>query len=238
MRIYLDIPNKYQIMLQEPATPFMIGICDFNDQINFYLIFIFVFISFLLIFRICSNRAIIWNKWNNHSTLIEFIWTLIPAIILIFIAIPSFQLLYALDEIFEPQISVKIKGAQWYWNYEISDIDGKNINFDSYTLSLDDINQDSPFRLLNVDNPLFLPIHTPIRLLITAEDVIHSFTIPSFGIKVDAIPGRLNSSSLFLLRPGLFFGQCSELCGQSHYNMSIVICALPISPFLSWLASF
>ena len=159
---------------------------------------------------------------------------LFPAFILIIIAIPSFKLLYALDEIITPEITVKIKGAQWYWNYEISDIENININFDSYTLTLDDL-EEGQFRLLDVDNRLILPILTPIRLLITAEDVIHSFTIPSFGIKTDAVPGRLNHSSLFILREGVFYGQCSELCGKSHYNMSIVIEAVKKLNYINWL---
>ena len=114
--------------------------------------------------------------------IIEFIWTILPAFILIIIAIPSFKLLYALDEIISPEITVKIKGAQWYWNYEISDIENININFDSYTVNTEDL-EEGQFRLLDVDNQLILPILTPIRLLITAEDVIHSFAVPSFGIK-------------------------------------------------------
>lgn len=234
-KIYNDVPEQYQIMLQEPATPYMIGIADLNDRINFYLILIFCFVTYYLIRRLVTNRAIIWIKYFNHSTIIEFIWTILPAIFLIIIAIPSFQLLYALDEIITPEVTVKIKGAQWFWSYEISDIENLNINFDSYTLATDDLNEDKPFRLLDVDNQLFLPIFTPIRLLITAEDVIHSFAIPSFGLKSDAIPGRINSSSLYILRPGLFYGQCSELCGQSHYNMSIVVNAVPKSSYLHWL---
>jgi cytochrome c oxidase subunit 2 len=235
MLIYCDIGENFQILFQDPATPYMIGINELHDKINYYLIIIITIVSYFIIIRIISNRGNINIKYLNHSIIIEFIWTIFPAIILIIIAIPSFKLLYALDEIISPEITIKIKGAQWYWNYEISDIENNNINFDSYTLTLDDL-EEGQFRLLDVDNRLILPILTPIRLLITAEDVIHSFTIPSFGLKTDAVPGRLNSSSLFLLREGVFYGQCSELCGKSHYNMSIVIEGVKKETSLNWLS--
>jgi len=235
MLIYCDIGENFQILFQDPATPYMIGINELHDKINYYLIIIITIVSYFIIIRIISNRGNINIKYLNHSMIIEFIWTIFPAIILIIIAIPSFKLLYALDEIISPEITIKIKGAQWYWNYEISDIENNNINFDSYTLTLDDL-EEGQFRLLDVDNRLILPILTPIRLLITAEDVIHSFTIPSFGLKTDAVPGRLNSSSLFLLREGMFYGQCSELCGKSHYNMSIVIEGVKKEKYLNWLS--
>ena len=237
MKINCDIGENYQILFQDPATPYMIGINELHDKINYYLIIIITIVSYFIIKRINSYRGNIFIKYFNHSMIIEFFWTILPAFILIIIAIPSFKLLYALDEIITPEISIKIKGAQWYWNYEISDIENLNVNFDSYTLNIDDL-EEGQLRLLDVDNRLLLPILTPIRLLITAEDVIHSFAIPSFGIKTDAVPGRLNSSSLFILREGIYYGQCSELCGKSHYNMSIVIEAVNKQKYLNWLYTF
>lgn len=216
----------------------MIGLYEFHDLLNFIIFFIFTFVTYIIIRRIIGNRGINEIRNKNHSTQLEIIWTIIPAIILIIIAIPSFKLLYALDEIIPIEMTVKIKGAQWYWNYEISDIENININYDSYTMTEIDLNDEYPFRLLDVDNRLYLPIYTPIRLLYTSEDVIHSFTIPSFGIKTDCIPGRINTNNIVILRPGVFYGQCSELCGQSHYNMSIVIESLPKSSFYLWLSSF
>ena len=236
MKVNCDVGENYQIIFQDPATPYMIGINELHDKINYYLIIIITIVSYFIINRIISNRGNNFLKYFNHSMIIEFFWTILPAFILIIIAIPSFKLLYALDEIVSPEVTIKIKGAQWYWNYEISDIENKNINFDSYTIGEEEL-EEGQLRLLEVDNKLLLPILTPIRLLITAEDVIHSFTIPSFGIKTDAVPGRLNSSSLFILREGLYFGQCSELCGKSHYNMSIVIEGVNKLKYLNWLYS-
>lgn len=233
-KIYCDVSEEFQIMFQEPATPYMIGITDLHNKINYYLIIILIFVIYFIFNRIFTNRGAILIKYINHSMLIEFIWTLLPALILIIIAIPSFKLLYALDEIIQPEVTVKVKGAQWYWSYEISDIDGLNLFIDSYTLGEEDL-IDGQLRLLDVDNRLYLPILTPIRLLITADDVIHSFAIPSFGLKIDAVPGRLNSNNLYILREGVYYGQCSELCGQSHYNMSIVIQAVPKHDYLNWL---
>ena len=236
-KLYCDVSEEFQVMFQDPATPYMIGITDLHDKINYYLIIILIFVIYFIFNRILTTRGAVLIKYINHSIIIEFIWTLLPAIILIIIAIPSFKLLYALDEIIQPEVTVKVKGAQWFWSYEISDIDGLNVSLDSYTLGEDDLT-DGQLRLLDVDNRLVLPILTPIRLLITAEDVIHSFAIPSFGLKIDAVPGRLNSNSLFILREGVYYGQCSELCGQSHYNMSIVVQAVSKQDYLNWLLSF
>jgi cytochrome c oxidase subunit 2 len=176
-----------------------------------------------------------YNKYMTHNVLLEIVWTLLPSIILIIIAIPSFKLLYAQDEIINPIITVKAIGQQWYWSYEISGEEG-DISFDSYAISDSDLNL-GHIRLLDVDNPLYLPILSPIRLLTTSIDVIHSFALPSFGIKIDAIPGRINHAFLYILREGIYYGQCSELCGQLHYNMPIVIKAVSPLSYLSWLSS-
>ncbi len=223
--------------MQEPASPIMAGIVDFHDNLLYYLIMIFIFVTYIIAYIVWgTNRGAINLKYSNHSTTLELFWTILPAVILVIIAIPSFKLLYTLDEIVKPAVTLKVKGNQWFWSYEISDIEGLDISFDSYTKSDDDLST-GDLRLLDVDNRVFLPIHTPIRILITAEDVLHSFAVPSLGIKMDAIPGRLNHFPLYLLRPGLFFGQCSELCGSAHYNMSIVIQAVSPKDYIHWLLS-
>lgn len=237
IRVYNDVAENYQIMMQEPASPIMAGIVDFHDNMLHYLIVILAMVSYLLAARLFTSRGAIGLKYLNHSTILELVWTIIPAMILVLIAIPSFKLLYSLDEIVKPAVTLKVKGNQWFWSYEISDIEGLDVSFDSYTKSDDDL-LPGELRLLDVDNRVLLPIKTPIRLLITAEDVLHSFAVPSLGVKMDAIPGRLNHTPLYILRPGVYYGQCSELCGTAHYNMSIVIEGVSQSDYINWLLSF
>jgi cytochrome c oxidase subunit 2 len=241
-KLYLDIGENYALSFQSEASPISIGIVDLHNKIMYVLIIIFIIVSYLLLKIINSkynylNRIKFFN--HNQTRILEFIWTIIPAFILIIIAIPSFKLLYSLEneDWITPNLTIKITGYQWYWNYELSDIKNININFDSYTKMDDDLSF-GDFRLLDVDNLLYLPIHTPIRLLITSQDVIHSFFIPSFGIKLDAIPGRINSTSLYILREGLFTGQCAELCGDNHSNMSILIKGTKLKLFNEWLITF
>jgi cytochrome c oxidase subunit 2 len=239
IRVYNDAPSNWQLGFQEEATPVQAGIIDFHNKAMYYLIFIFVIVTYFIIVRVYSDRSINWLRGFTHSSIIEFIWTIIPGIILVVIGIPSLKLLYALDDIAHPLVTLKATGAQWYWTYGIHDIDGLDVNFDSYTLNDEDLSSDTGLlRLLDVDNPIYLPILTPVRLLISGQDVIHSFFIPSLGIKLDAIPGRINHTSLYLLRPGVYYGQCTELCGQSHHKMSIVLHAVDTPSYLSWLSSF
>lgn len=233
-KIYCDLGENKQFFFNDPSSFYMIGIDSFHDFINTFLLSIFFFVSFILLFIIYFSNGTSLLKYFSHSFFLEFFWTIFPALILISLAFPSFKLLFALDEPIEPEFSVKIKGNQWFWSYEISDFDQLLLNFDSYTLN-DDLLSPGLFRLLDVDNPLILPSLTPIRFLITSNDVIHSFAVPSLGIKLDAINGRINSCNTYILRNGLFYGQCSELCGTSHYNMSIVIHAVPYSDFIQFL---
>jgi len=238
--LYLDICEKAQIGFQEEASINMIGIRDLHDSIMYYIIIIVSIVTYILIklmLDMNSNFKSLVNKYLTHSTLVEVIWTFLPALILVFIAIPTFKLLYSLDELLKPLLTLKVIGNQWFWNYSISDFDGININFDSYLIPESDLLL-GQLRLLDVDNRVYLPILTPIRIITTSDDVIHSFAIPSLGIKIDAIPGRLNQSSLFLLREGTFFGQCSELCGIQHAYMPIVIEGVSNTKFFAWLFSF
>lgn len=208
---------------KEESTDIMIGIRDLHDNIIFYLIMIFIFVFYLMIY-ILFNKNEHKSIDMNHNNLLEFIWTITPGIILILIGIPSFKLLYNMNEVLNPVITLKIIGSQWYWNYSIL-----NYNFSSY------MNEEYKlFKFLETDNPLYLPILTPIRIIITSTDVIHSWAVPSFGIKVDSIPGRLNQSLLYILKPGIYFGQCSELCGLGHAYMPIEIHAVDNYNFYYW----
>lgn len=167
--------------------------------------------------------------------MIELIWTITPIIILILIAIPSIKILYLTDEIFNNKITIKSMGHQWYWSYEYSDF--LNIEFDSFIIPSNQLNP-KEFRLLDTDNRCILPFNYPIRILTTSIDVIHSWTIPSLGIKIDSTPGRLNQSLIYIYRPGLYFGQCSEICGTNHRFIPIVIESTNFLNFKNWLKSF
>lgn len=232
IRVYNDIPRNNQLYFQEEATSVSGGIIDLHNKAMYYIIIIAIMVTYLVI--ILSKNKISYNRKRNHSTLIELIWTITPGIILIIIGIPSLKLLYAIEDQIDPVLTLKVIGHQWYWSYEINDIEDLSYNFDSYSI----LDSETPyFRLLDVDNPVILPILQPIRLLITSTDVIHSFFVPSLGIKVDSIPGRLNHSSLFLLRPGTFYGQCTELCGNAHAQMSIVIKGVEYKEYIEYIKS-
>lgn len=193
------------------------------------LIFITLLI-FFIIFIIINNKFI--NRFLLQGHSIELIWTITPIIILIFIAIPSIKILYLTDEIFNNKITIKSIGHQWYWRYEYSDF--LNIEFDSFIIPSNEL-KISEFRLLDVDNRCILPFNYPIRILTTSMDVIHAWTVPSLGIKIDSTPGRLNQSILIIHRPGLYFGQCSEICGINHRFIPIVIESTNFFNFKNWL---
>nr|YP_009472871.1 cytochrome c oxidase subunit II [Melophagus ovinus]ART65744.1 cytochrome c oxidase subunit II [Melophagus ovinus]AWB97137.1 cytochrome c oxidase subunit II [Melophagus ovinus] len=217
--------------LQNSASPLMEQLIFFHDHTLMILIMITTMVSYLM-FMLFFNKLI--NRFLLHGQIIEIIWTIIPAIILLFIAFPSLRLLYLLDEINEPMISIKAIGHQWYWKYEYSDF--KNIEFDSYMIPINELPTNG-FRLLDVDNRMIIPMNVQIRILVTATDVIHSWTIPSLGIKMDATPGRLNQTNFMINRPGLFFGQCSEICGTNHSFMPIVIESITTNFFIKWINS-
>uniref|UniRef100_A0AB38ZLG4 Cytochrome c oxidase subunit 2 n=1 Tax=Latuspina sp. TaxID=3138292 RepID=A0AB38ZLG4_9HYME len=213
--------------LQDAASPMMDWMIQFHDYSLMINLLIMLTIIYLMI-SIMTNQFI---NLSLHNQTIEFIWTILPIYILIMMSIPSLKILYLTDEIYSPLLSIKGIGHQWYWSYEIPDF--KNIMFESFMLS--DLSMLDLFRLLDVDNRLVLPMNLQIRLLISSEDVIHSFTVPSMGIKVDGIPGRINQLNLFMTRPGIFFGQCSEICGANHSFMPIVIESTTMKMFLNWI---
>jgi len=231
-----DAPFAWQVSFQDSASPIMEGIIDLHHDIMAFIFFILTFV-FWLMFRLISRYQATWNQttWKNntfnHHTNLEIFWTIIPTFILLLIAIPSFILLYAIDEQINPGLTLKVIGRQWYWSYEVF-YDNSSLNqttdfeIDSYMLLDEDLNSKAPFRLLEVDNRLHLPCNTNIRLLVTSTDVLHSFAVPSLGIKIDACPGRLNQLSFLILRPSIYYGQCSEICGINHAFMPIVIKAL------------
>nr|WEA76605.1 cytochrome c oxidase subunit II [Parnassius phoebus] len=217
--------------LQNSASPLMEQIIFFHDHTLIILIMITILVGYLM-FILFFNKFI--NRFLLESQMIELIWTIIPAITLIFIALPSLRLLYLLDELNNPLITLKSIGHQWYWSYEYSDFN--NIEFDSYMIQYNKNTEN--FRLLDVDNRIILPMNNQIRIMVTATDVIHSWTIPSLGVKVDANPGRLNQTSFFINRPGIFFGQCSEICGANHSFMPIVIESISIKNFINWINNY
>nr|AFG29140.1 cytochrome c oxidase subunit II [Tetanocera loewi] len=215
--------------LQDSASPLMEQLIFFHDHALLILLMITLLVGYLMVSLIFNPYV---NRFLLHGQLIEIIWTILPAIILLFIAFPSLRLLYLLDEINSPSITLKSIGHQWYWSYEYSDF--LNIEFDSYMIPTTDLPLDG-FRLLDVDNRVVLPMNSHIRILVSAADVIHSWTIPALGVKVDGTPGRLNQTNFLINRPGLFYGQCSEICGANHSFMPIVIESVPTQSFIKWI---
>ena len=238
--IYNDAPQPWQLGFQDSAAPGFTGIVELHNTIFFYLVVICVSVFCVIgsiMYYFNNNNSPIVHKYLNHGTLIELIWTITPALILIAIAFPSFRLLYLLDEVISPTVTIKVVGHQWYWSYEYSDyinVSGESIEFDSYMLPDSDLEL-GQFRLLDVDNKVVIPTDTHIRLIVTGADVIHSFAVPSLGLKIDAVPGRLNQTSMLAERTGTFYGQCSEICGVYHGFMPIAIEAVSIQDYLTWI---
>lgn len=235
-----DAPIDGQYSFQDPASPMMEGIINLHHHIMLFLVFIIIFVFWIL------SRTL-WLHRNNpnpssvaHGTVLEIVWTVTPSLILLFIAVPSFSLLYSLDDIMDPEITYKAIGHQWYWSYEYPDLltpyGEVEVQFDSYMVTEGDL-YEGELRLLETDNRVVVPVGTNIRLLVTAADVIHSWAVPSLGIKVDAVPGRLNQVAMLIQRPGVFYGQCSEICGVNHGFMPIVVEAVPMNEYISWLES-
>nr|YP_009971632.1 cytochrome c oxidase subunit II [Colochirus quadrangularis]QNG57227.1 cytochrome c oxidase subunit 2 [Colochirus quadrangularis]QQY85575.1 cytochrome c oxidase subunit 2 [Colochirus quadrangularis] len=221
--------NWAQIELNDASSPIMEELIYFHD----YTLIILSFITILVLYGLLSlSYSSLTNLLFTENQTIETIWTIIPAIILIFIAFPSLQILYLIDEINSPFLTIKAIGHQWYWSYEYTDYN--NIEFDSYMIPEEDLNNGNP-RLLEVDNRLILPYNNPIRVLVSSTDVLHSWAIPTLSVKMDAVPGRLNQTSIYLNRTGIFYGQCSEICGANHSFMPIVIESVPFNTFDNWI---
>nr|AAY55983.1 cytochrome c oxidase subunit II [Pterocomma beulahense]AGN73949.1 cytochrome c oxidase subunit II [Pterocomma pilosum]AGW80606.1 cytochrome oxidase subunit II [Pterocomma pilosum] len=219
-----------KLSFQNSNSPLMEQLIFFHDHTIFIIIMIMTTITYMMMF-IINNKFI--NIKISENQMIEFIWTIIPPIILIFIAMPSLHLLYLMDEIKCPILTIKIFGHQWFWSYEYSDF--SNIEYESYMIN--NLEKEN-FRLIEVDNKTIIPFKFNIRLLISSDDVIHSWTIPSLAIKIDAIPGRMNQINLFMNRPGMYFGQCSEICGINHSFMPIQIESINLMKFIYWIKNF
>nr|UPI55301.1 cytochrome c oxidase subunit II [Neuroctenus sp.]WIL06185.1 cytochrome c oxidase subunit II [Neuroctenus hainanensis] len=217
------------ISFQDANSPTMEQLTFFHDHTMMMLTMIMVTITYIMI-SMTTNK--ITNRFLLHGQAIELIWTVMPAVVLMFIALPSLRILYMMDEMMNPSMTVKAIGHQWYWSYEYTDF--KSIEFDSYMKSE---YEPSDYRLLDVDNRVVVPMNTPIRVIATSADVIHSWAVPSLGVKVDATPGRLNQAFMLIKRPGIMFGQCSEICGANHSFMPITIESVPMPNFLSWMNS-
>nr|AQP28932.1 cytochrome c oxidase subunit 2 [Procapritermes sp. G TB-2017] len=219
------------LTLQDSASPVMEQLIHFHDHTLMIMLMILTTVFYMLI-SIFRNKQT--SRFLLEGQMIETVWTIAPAIILVFIAIPSLRLLYLMDEIHNPVMTLKAVGHQWYWSYEYSDF--TKLEFDSYMVQQDD-QQINSFRLLDTDNRTVLPMNSPIRLIVTAADVLHSWTVPSLGVKTDATPGRLNQISFSINRPGLLYGQCSEICGANHSFMPIVIESVSTNQFINWVST-
>lgn len=218
-----------QLAFQDAASPIIPQLITFHDHAILVVTLVVTFVSYILITLIVSKLT---SRHLLEANTLETIWTILPALILIFLALPSLRLLYLIDEIPNPQLSVKTIGHQWYWSYEYINL--KPISFDSYIKKTPDLNK-GEFRLLEVDNRAVFPISTETQLLITSSDVIHSWAVPSLGVKVDAIPGRQNQIGFSITRPGVYYGQCSEICGTDHSFIPIALEVIPFNHFRKWL---
>lgn len=228
------VAQNWQLGFQEAATPIMERIESFHTLILWIITAITLFVLALLIivmvrFNAKSNPV---PSKTTHNTTVEVLWTLIPVIILVAIAIPSFRLLYFDRAIPPADLTIKAVGNQWYWTYEYPDADG--MTFDSLMVEEADLKEGQP-RLLAVDNDVVVPVGKTVRVIVTATDVIHDWAVPAFGMKMDAIPGRLNEAWFRADKLGTFYGQCSELCGQRHAFMPIAVRVVSEADYATWL---
>nr|ATD86004.1 cytochrome c oxidase subunit II [Centrotus cornutus] len=215
--------------MQDSVSPIMEQLMLFHDHAMMIVIMITMMVSYIIMMILLNKLT---SRMMLENQTLELIWTLMPAITLIFIAMPSLRILYLIEESMKPMMTIKIIGHQWYWSYEYSDF--MEIEFDSYmkpTINL----EKGEFRLLDTDNRMIIPFNFMIRVLTTSSDVIHSWTIPSAGIKIDASPGRINQGNMILNRPGIYYGQCSEICGSNHSFMPISMESINIKSFMNWI---
>ena len=228
-------PTKWQLSFQEPASQTMRDIVWFHDYMLMPIIVaISAFVLFLMMYVMVRFRA---SKNPNpskrtHNVAVEILWTLIPCLILIVMAVPSFKVLYSQDTIPKADLTIKAIGYQWYWGYEYPD---ENIIFDSYMIEDEDLKEGQP-RLLAVDNVVVVPVNKVVKVLITANDVLHAWALPSFGVKKDAMPGRINETWFKAEKEGTFYGQCSELCGIKHAFMPIEVKVVSDQEYQEWLS--
>nr|AOV83575.1 cytochrome c oxidase subunit II [Phasianella australis] len=220
-----------QLGFQDASSPLMESLISFHDSALLVLILIISLVCYIALFLMMNVFV---SRFVVEGQVLESVWTALPGVILVFLALPSLRLLYLLDEVGSSGITLKTVGHQWYWSYEYSDF--VDISYDSYMVPSDDL-EAGEFRLLEVDNRVVLPVDSSVRVLVASSDVIHSWTVPSLGVKADAIPGRLNQLSFFTNRFGVYYGQCSEICGANHSFMPIVVEVVSVDTFLKWLSS-
>lgn len=230
-------PMPWQLGLQPAATPVAEELYRFHNMLLIIIAAIVLFVFGLLVYVVLRFNA----KANpvpsktTHNVKLEVIWTVIPVLILVVIAVPSYRLLYFMDRVENPDMTLKVTGYQWYWGYNYVD-EGEDLSFLSYMIPNEDIDPSQGHRrLLSVDQPVVLPIDTNIQILVTAGDVLHSFAMPAFGIKTDAVPGRINETWVRIEKPGIYYGQCSELCGTGHAFMPSEIHAVPMDDYKQWV---
>jgi cytochrome c oxidase subunit 2 len=231
-----DLPRNWQMSMQPAASPVQEQIISLHNLVLVIITVITLFVGALLAYVIWRFSA---EKNPNpsqtsHNTVLEVAWTVIPCLILVVIAIPSFRLIYFQDRVAEADMTLKVTGRQWYWEYTYTDAD--NLSFGSRPLDSKNTRWQQGIRLLDVDEPLVLPVGKNIRILTTSADVIHSFFVPAFGVQRYAIPGRMIETWVRIDRPGTFYGQCNQICGEDHANMPIAVRALPEAEFTAWLA--
>ena len=230
-------PHEWGLSFQSSASPVMDQIHSFHNLLLWIITAVCVFVLALLVwivikYRISANPV---PSKVHHNTLLEVAWTLIPVIILVFIAVPSFRLLYFQDTIPKADVQIKVIGKQWFWTYEYPG-SAAGFTFDSLMLSDEDAKKAGKPRLLGVDNALYVPVNKVIEVETAAADVIHSFALPQMGVKMDAVPGRLNKTWFKATRTGVFYGQCSELCGSRHAYMPIEVHVVTDAEYAAWLA--
>nr|YP_010827536.1 cytochrome c oxidase subunit II [Sinocentrus brevicornis]WFD60955.1 cytochrome c oxidase subunit 2 [Sinocentrus brevicornis] len=216
------------MFIQDAVSPTMEQLIFFHDHGMMILMMITIIVLYIMSSLMTTKMM---NRFVLENQYIEMIWTVMPAITLIFIAMPSLQILYFMEESMKPMITIKVIGHQWYWSYEYSDFN--EIEFDSY-MKPTKMLMKYDIRLLDTDNRIIIPYNNTIRILASSSDVIHSWTIPSVGIKIDASPGRINQGNMMINRPGLFYGQCSEICGSNHSFMPICMESISIKSFIKW----
>nr|YP_009735040.1 cytochrome c oxidase subunit II [Phylloscopus fuscatus]QAY81686.1 cytochrome c oxidase subunit II [Phylloscopus fuscatus] len=219
--------NHSQLGFQDASSPIMEELVQFHDHAMMVALAICSLVLYLLTLMLTEKLS----SNTVDAQAIELVWTILPAIVLITLALPSLRILYMMDEISEPDLTLKAIGHQWYWSYEYTDF--KDLTFDSYMIPTADLPL-GHFRLLEVDHRVIVPTHSTVRVIVTADDVLHSWAVPSLGVKTDAIPGRLNQTSFLASRPGVYYGQCSEICGANHSFMPIVVESAPLANFESW----
>nr|ABW71581.1 cytochrome oxidase subunit II [Basilornis mirandus] len=219
--------NHSQFGFQDASSPIMEELMQFHDHALMVALAICSLVLYLLTLTLTGKLS----SSSVDAQEIELVWTILPAAVLIMLALPSLRILYMMDEINEPDLTLKAIGHQWYWTYEYTDF--KELTFDSYMIPTSDLPL-GHFRLLEVDHRVIVPTESKVRVIVTADDVLHSWAVPSLGVKTDAIPGRLNQTAFLASRPGVYYGQCSEICGANHSFMPIVVESTPLANFESW----